>query len=56
MPAGAVVALVGAATFSIGLASTLATVLDLIVEPGVTQGQHWWQERLALFALAGFAQ
>lgn len=45
---GYIVALVGAATFASGLGGTIATVLDLLVEPGMTRGEHWWEERLAL--------
>jgi hypothetical protein len=47
---GYIVALVGAIAFGIGLGGTLATVLDLLVNPGVTHGPHWWEERLSLFA------
>ena len=47
---GYIVALVGAVTFGIGLGGTLATVLDLLVNPGMTRGEHWWEERLSLFA------
>jgi hypothetical protein len=46
---GYIVALVGSITFSIGLGGTLATMLDLLVNPGVTRGEHWWEERLSLF-------
>lgn len=47
---GYIVSAVGAATFGSGLVGTLATVLDLLVEPGIARGEHWWEERLALFA------
>ena len=47
---GYIVAFVGAATFGSGLVGTLALVLDLLVRPGTTYGEHWWEERLALFA------
>jgi Domain of unknown function (DUF5671) len=46
---GYIVALVGAITFSAGLGGTLATMFDLLVNPGVTRGEHWWEERLSLF-------
>jgi hypothetical protein len=45
-----IVAYVGAATFGTGLVGTLATALELLFQPGVTRGEHWWEERLALFA------
>ena len=35
---------------AVGLGGTLATLLDLLVNPGVTRGEHWWEERLSLFA------
>jgi hypothetical protein len=47
---GYIVAYVGAATFGTGLVGTLATALELLAQPGVTHGEHWWEERLALFA------
>jgi len=47
---GYIVSAVGAATFGSGLVGTIATVLDLLVEPGVARGEHWREERLALFA------
>jgi hypothetical protein len=47
---GYIVALVGAITFGAGLSGTLATLLDLLANPGVTGGEYWWQERLSLFA------
>ena len=47
---GYIVALVGAITLGIGLGGTLATVLDLLVNPGELHGPHWWEERLSLFA------
>lgn len=47
---GYIVALVGGVTFGIGLGGTLATMLDLLVNPGLTRGEHWWEERLSLFA------
>ena len=47
---GYIVALVGAVTFGIGLGGTLATFVDLLVNPGVTRGANWWEERLSLFA------
>jgi len=47
---GYIVALVGAVMFGIGLGGTLATVLDLLVNPGELRGPHWWEERLSLFA------
>jgi hypothetical protein len=45
---GYIVALVGAVTFSIGVGQVLATALDLLVQPGVQVGAHWWEERLSL--------
>src|SRR5262249_11396025 len=42
---GYIVAFVGAAAFGSGLVGSLATVLDLLVNPGVTRGEHWWEER-----------
>ncbi|HZO25395.1 MAG TPA: DUF5671 domain-containing protein [Chloroflexota bacterium] len=47
---GYIVALVGVVTFSIGLGGTLGTVLDLLANPGLTRSEHWWEERLSLFA------
>jgi hypothetical protein len=47
---GYIVAYVGAATFGTGLVGTLATVLELVVQPGVVHGEHWWEEQLALYA------
>jgi hypothetical protein len=46
---GYIVAFVGAATFGSGLVGTLATILDLLVQPGIARDEHWWQERLALY-------
>lgn len=47
---GYLVALVGAAAFGTGVAGTLATAVDLLVNPGLSPGPHWWEERLSLFA------
>jgi hypothetical protein len=47
---GYIVALIGASTLGFGLAGVLSTALDLLFAPGVVQGEHWWQERLALAA------
>jgi hypothetical protein len=47
---GYIVALVGTITLAIGLGGTLATVLDLLVNPGELRAPHWWEERLSLFA------
>jgi hypothetical protein len=47
---GYLVAFVGAATLAVGLGGTLATLLDLLAQPGATRPEHWWAERLSLFA------
>ena len=47
---GYIVSLVGLITFGSGFGGTLATLLDLTVNPGVTRAEHWWEERLSLFA------
>jgi hypothetical protein len=47
---GYLVAVVGAVTFASGLGGTLGTLLDLLVRPGVPHSEHWWQERISLFA------
>ncbi len=47
---GYLVALIGGITFGIGVSGTLATLLDLLVRPGITRDEFWWAERLSLFA------
>ena len=47
---GYLVAVVGALTFGSGLSGTIATLLDLLVRPGIPHAEHWWQERLSLYA------
>ena len=47
---GHLVALVGAVTLASGLTGTLATVLDLLVQPGAVRPSYWWEDRLSLFA------
>ena len=47
---GYLVALVGGITFGAGVGGTLATLLDVLVNPGVSRDEHWWEERLSLFA------
>ena len=46
---GYLVALVGAATLAAGLFGLLSTLLDLLVQPGTTQSEYWWQEQLSLY-------
>ncbi|MCC6176918.1 MAG: hypothetical protein IT305_16535 [Chloroflexi bacterium] len=46
---GYLVALVGVATFGVGLAGTISTLLDLLVQSSVVRPEHWWEERLSLF-------
>ena len=43
------VAFVGLATFAVGLAGTVGTVLELLVQPGGSRSTTWWQERMSLF-------
>ena len=43
-------AVVGAIMFGSGLSGTIATLLDLLVRPGIPHTEHSWQERLSLYA------
>ncbi|MGE3912012.1 MAG: DUF5671 domain-containing protein, partial [Chloroflexota bacterium] len=47
---GYLVALVGGITFGGGVGGTLATVLDLLFQPGTQTSEYWWQEQLSLYA------
>lgn len=47
---GYLVAFVGASTLAVGAGGTLATLLDLLARPGASRPEHWWEERLSLFA------
>ncbi|HLH22068.1 MAG TPA: DUF5671 domain-containing protein [Chloroflexota bacterium] len=44
------VALVGLGALAVGLGGTLATLLDLAVQPGAPRETHWWADRISLFA------
>lgn len=44
------VALVALVALAFGLGGTLATLIDLAVQPGLTRQPNWWQERISLFA------
>ena len=44
------VALVGGVTLSTGLAGTMATLVDLAVQPGAVRPTRWWEDRISLFA------
>jgi hypothetical protein len=43
------VALVGLGALAVGLGGTLATLLDLVVQPGAPREAHWWADRISLF-------
>jgi hypothetical protein len=47
---GYLVALVGLVALAVGLGGTLATLLDLAVQPAAVRPTHWWEERISLFA------
>jgi hypothetical protein len=43
------VALVALVVFAIGVGGTLATVLDLLVQPGAVRPTNWWEDQISLF-------
>jgi hypothetical protein len=47
---GYIVSLVGASTLAGGLAGLLSTLLDLLVQPGTTHSEYWWQQQVSLYA------
>ncbi len=47
---GYLVALIGVAAVGIGIAGTIATVLDLAIQPLASRPTAWWQDHIAVFA------
>jgi hypothetical protein len=43
-------ALVGLVAVAVGLGGTVATLLDLLVQPGAVRPTSWWEDRVSLFA------
>jgi hypothetical protein len=43
------VALVALVLFAIGVGGTLATVLDLMFQPGAVRATNWWQDQISLY-------
>jgi hypothetical protein len=42
--------LVGLAAVAFGVGGTLATIVDLLVQPGAVRPTNWWEDRVSLFA------
>ncbi len=43
------VTFIGLVALGVGLGGTLATLLDLLVQPAAVRSTHWWEERVSLF-------